>query len=59
MFDLATGCSSTGQPPLRVYPVEVDEEGEIVVHLDRVARPGAEAVGRTDATSTGVESLPR
>ncbi|MCW6005982.1 Rieske (2Fe-2S) protein [Micromonospora sp. CPCC 205371] len=31
IFDLTTGCSKTGQPPLTVYPVRVDDEGELVV----------------------------
>jgi nitrite reductase (NADH) small subunit len=31
VFDLATGCSRTGQPPLTVYPARVDDEGEVVV----------------------------
>ncbi|HEX6523279.1 MAG TPA: Rieske (2Fe-2S) protein [Streptosporangiaceae bacterium] len=30
VFDLATGCSHTGQPPLRVYPVRV-ENGQVIV----------------------------
>lgn len=30
-YELATGCSTTGQPPLRVYPVRVDDDGELVV----------------------------
>jgi nitrite reductase (NADH) small subunit len=30
VFDLTTGCSRSGQPPLRVYPVRVDD-GMIVV----------------------------
>jgi nitrite reductase (NADH) small subunit len=29
-FDLATGCSTTGQPPLTVYPVRI-EAGRIVL----------------------------
>jgi nitrite reductase/ring-hydroxylating ferredoxin subunit len=35
-FDLATGCSQTGQPPLTVYPVRVDE-GELVVGVPAAA----------------------
>ena len=31
VYDLATGCSSTGQPSLRVYPVHVDESGSLVL----------------------------
>jgi nitrite reductase/ring-hydroxylating ferredoxin subunit len=30
IFELATGCSRTGQPPLKVYPVRVDD-GELVI----------------------------
>lgn len=30
-FDLATGCSTTGQAPLRVYPVRLDGDGTVVV----------------------------
>jgi nitrite reductase/ring-hydroxylating ferredoxin subunit len=30
-FDLATGCSRTGQPPLRVYPIRVDGDGHLVI----------------------------
>jgi nitrite reductase (NADH) small subunit len=26
IFELATGCSKTGQPPLKVYPVRVDDD---------------------------------
>jgi nitrite reductase/ring-hydroxylating ferredoxin subunit len=33
-FELATGCSTTGQPPLRVYPVRVDDAGDIRVEID-------------------------
>ncbi|MEU7587776.1 Rieske (2Fe-2S) protein [Micromonospora sp. NPDC049230] len=32
-FELATGCSTTGQPPLTVYPVRVDDDGRLVVGL--------------------------
>ncbi|HET6530511.1 MAG TPA: Rieske (2Fe-2S) protein [Actinoplanes sp.] len=31
IFDLATGCSVTGQPPLTVYPVRVDDDHHIVL----------------------------
>ena len=31
MFDLTTGCSTTGQPPLTVYPVRVDADNHLVV----------------------------
>jgi nitrite reductase/ring-hydroxylating ferredoxin subunit len=30
VYELATGCSRTGQPALRVYPVRV-EDGQLVV----------------------------
>jgi nitrite reductase (NADH) small subunit len=30
VFELATGCSRTGQPPLRVYSVRVENEQIIV-----------------------------
>jgi nitrite reductase/ring-hydroxylating ferredoxin subunit len=30
-FDLATDCSRTGQPPLRVYDVRVDADGHLVI----------------------------
>jgi nitrite reductase (NADH) small subunit len=30
VYELATGCSRTGQAPLRVYPVRIDD-GELVV----------------------------
>jgi nitrite reductase (NADH) small subunit len=29
-FDLTTGCSTTGQPPLAVYSVGVDEDNQLV-----------------------------
>jgi nitrite reductase (NADH) small subunit len=32
IFDLATGCSKTGQPPLRVYDVRVDDDGDLIIH---------------------------
>jgi nitrite reductase/ring-hydroxylating ferredoxin subunit len=32
VFELATGCSKTGQPPLKVYPIWVDND-ELVVGL--------------------------
>jgi nitrite reductase/ring-hydroxylating ferredoxin subunit len=31
IFELATGCSKTGQPPLRVYDVRVDDDGDLIV----------------------------
>ncbi|MEW9529952.1 Rieske (2Fe-2S) protein [Microbispora sp. NPDC049125] len=30
-FDLGTGCSTTGQPPLTVYPVSVDADDQLVL----------------------------
>jgi nitrite reductase/ring-hydroxylating ferredoxin subunit len=30
-FDLTTGCSTTGQPPLTVYPVRVDHTNHVVL----------------------------
>ncbi|MET8140980.1 Rieske (2Fe-2S) protein [Sphaerisporangium sp. NPDC005288] len=33
MFDLATGCSTTGQPPLRSYPLHIDPDGHLFVHI--------------------------
>jgi nitrite reductase/ring-hydroxylating ferredoxin subunit len=33
VFELATGCSRTGQPPVPVYPVTVDGTGELVVEM--------------------------
>ncbi|WP_433131151.1 Rieske (2Fe-2S) protein [Micromonospora sp. CA-240977] len=32
-FELATGCSTTGQSPLTVYPVRADADGRLVVGL--------------------------
>ncbi|GAA3243491.1 Rieske (2Fe-2S) protein [Dactylosporangium siamense] len=31
VYDLATGCSSTGQPPLRVYDVHTDDDGVLIL----------------------------
>ena len=31
IFDLATGCSKTGQPPLRTYDVHVDDDGDLII----------------------------
>jgi nitrite reductase (NADH) small subunit len=31
IFELATGCSKTGQPPLRVYDAGIDEDGDLTV----------------------------
>ncbi len=33
-FELSTGCSTTGQPPLRSYPVRVDEDADIILLTD-------------------------
>jgi nitrite reductase/ring-hydroxylating ferredoxin subunit len=30
-FELSTGCSTTGQPGLAVWPVAVDEAGQLVI----------------------------
>ena len=38
VFDLSTGCSLSGQPDLRTYPVGVDEDGHIVIHSEVPAR---------------------
>ena len=32
-FELSTGCSTTGQEPLKSWQVEVDGSGEIVLHF--------------------------
>lgn len=40
VFELATGCSRTGQPPLRVYPVRIDPDGELVVGVPTDNPPG-------------------
>ena len=29
IYELATGCSRSGQPPLRVYTARVDESGDV------------------------------
>ena len=31
VFELATGCSRSGQPNLKSYPVRIDESGRLVV----------------------------
>ena len=31
LFDLTTGCSPTGQPPLTVYAVGVDSDNQLVL----------------------------
>jgi nitrite reductase (NADH) large subunit len=36
--ELATGCSRTGQPPLAVYAVRVDEAGDLVVNVPPAGR---------------------
>jgi len=33
IFELATGCSRSGQPPLARYDVRLDEEGQLVLRL--------------------------
>ena len=33
VFRLADGVSTTGQPPLRSYPVHVDDAGDVVVQI--------------------------
>lgn len=38
VFELATGCSRTGQPALRVYPVRV-EDGHVVVEVASTEGP--------------------
>jgi nitrite reductase/ring-hydroxylating ferredoxin subunit len=37
VYELATGCSRTGQPPLRTYPIRIDD-GQLVVTMP-VAAP--------------------
>lgn len=32
-FDLSTGRCTTGQPPLRVYPVRATPDGELIVNV--------------------------
>jgi nitrite reductase (NADH) small subunit len=32
-FDLSTGCSTTGQPPLTVYPVRVEDGNQLVLEV--------------------------
>jgi len=32
-FDLTTGCSTTGQPGLTVYPVDVDGNNHLVIAI--------------------------
>jgi nitrite reductase (NADH) small subunit len=32
-FELSSGCSTTGQEPLESWQVEVDDAGEIVLHV--------------------------
>ena len=34
-FELATGCSRSGRPDLRSYPVRVDANGQLVVSIAR------------------------
>ncbi|WP_326550489.1 Rieske (2Fe-2S) protein [Micromonospora sp. NBC_01813] len=42
VFELATGCSRSGQPPLRTYPVRQDPDGIVWVSL---AQAGDDAGG--------------
>jgi nitrite reductase (NADH) small subunit len=39
VFELATGCSRTGQQPVRVYPVAADAAGQLVVRLPDLNHP--------------------
>jgi nitrite reductase/ring-hydroxylating ferredoxin subunit len=32
-FELASGCSTTGQPPLRSYPIHIDPENQLVIRI--------------------------
>jgi nitrite reductase/ring-hydroxylating ferredoxin subunit len=32
-FELDSGCSTTGQAPLRSYPVQVDDDHNIILHI--------------------------
>jgi nitrite reductase/ring-hydroxylating ferredoxin subunit len=38
VYELATGCSRTGQPPLAVYAVRVDEAGDLVASVPPAGR---------------------
>jgi nitrite reductase/ring-hydroxylating ferredoxin subunit len=38
-FDLSTGCSTTGAAPLEVWPVTVDEGGQIVIGTQPQVNP--------------------
>jgi nitrite reductase/ring-hydroxylating ferredoxin subunit len=40
VFELSTGCSRTGQPPLQTFPVRIDQ-GELVVGLPVTANSAA------------------
>ena len=33
-FDLTTGCSTTGQPALKVYRVDVDPDNNLVIYSE-------------------------
>jgi nitrite reductase/ring-hydroxylating ferredoxin subunit len=46
VFELATGCSRTGQPGLRVYPVAVDDRGDVVLDGPLDQTPSGRAPGR-------------
>lgn len=43
-FDLTTGNSLHGQPPLQVYPVRADEHGNVLIEL---AAPAADPGGHS------------
>ncbi|WP_111765567.1 Rieske (2Fe-2S) protein [Nakamurella deserti] len=34
-FELATGCSRTGQPDLGSWPVSVDDDGDLIIQARR------------------------
>jgi nitrite reductase (NADH) small subunit len=48
-YELTTGCSTTGAPPLTVYPVRVDADGHVLIGLPAgdVAGVPAGEPGRT------------
>lgn len=39
-FDLATGCSTTGAPPLTTYRAFVDEAGMVAIEAQRIRSEG-------------------
>ena len=53
-FELATGCSPSGEKSLTVYPVRVTDDGTIVVTVP----PGAEAGAPGGPPSSLAESIP-